>query len=360
MMKKRSRTAFIHGRPAPHPAHTRIAKAVEADLIPVDRLLKYHEQQKSPRLKRYLSWIINALFFPGKRKYHLIMSEGLHFVPILLKLLHLIPRRTKIVALLANEVLWFTKSHRYSPVTTKLNIFALNHYDHLVCIGEWQTSLARQLAPKHQEKIITIQNGVPAEKVEALKSVNPNLQSKNLLFIGNVQGSWRLFYKGMDVMTKAFVTALEKDNTLTFTIIGEWDKENIDYIKNLIPVSFRNHIKFEGKVQNIEKHFSSCGLYFHCANGDSYPTTVLEAMAAGVPALISHYTGTIELVRQVTEELIVPYNEKDIAERISWWFSQPADFRKNVSEKCREIAASSREDELLEGWKRKFSTISGE
>lgn len=358
MTKKK--VAFIHGRPAPHPAHARIAKTVEADFFPVDRFLKYHEKTKSYRIVRYCSWLINALFFPGKKKYSIIISEGLHFVPILLKELHLIPSSSKIVALLANEVLWFTKSGKYSSFTQKMNMYALRKYDYLVCIGEWQTILGKQLLPGKETNIITIQNGVPGEKVANLAKVTPDLNSQNLLFIGNVQGSWRLFYKGIDVMTKAFSIAARNNDRLTFTIVGEWDESNIAFAKNLVPDEHKEKIIFVGKAVNIESYFSSASLYFHCANGDSYPTTVLEAMAAGLPAMISEFTGTRELVKQISQELIVPFDEQIIAERIEWWLRQSIADKTIFSKKCREVASSAKEQDLLADWKIKFKNIENE
>ena len=63
------RIAFIHGRPQGHPIHAEYAKSVAADFYHEDRYLRWHDQPKSLKLKRYVSWVINAILFPKRKKY---------------------------------------------------------------------------------------------------------------------------------------------------------------------------------------------------------------------------------------------------------------------------------------------------
>src|SRR5688572_2055623 len=126
--------AFIHGRPAPHPIHTKFAKSVNADFHLVDFVLRWHDVQVYP-FKRYISWFICAILFPNRRKYSIFMTEGMHFPPAIMKWLSLLRGDQKVVGLLSDEALYFIYSGFYSGTTTKAMTKLLKSYDALICCG---------------------------------------------------------------------------------------------------------------------------------------------------------------------------------------------------------------------------------
>src|SRR5688500_10597688 len=47
-----ARIAFVHGRPGPHPTHTALAKAINAEFMFVDRILRYHDLEDTGKVRR--------------------------------------------------------------------------------------------------------------------------------------------------------------------------------------------------------------------------------------------------------------------------------------------------------------------
>jgi glycosyltransferase involved in cell wall biosynthesis len=86
------------------------------------------------------------------------------------------------------------------------------------------------------------------------------------------------------------------------------------------------------------------------------PNTVVEAMAAGLPALISEWTGTRETVKKVDENLIAPLEPEAIAEKILWYFSLTSAERKKLSERSREVVKENHDErKVIEIFRNKVS-----
>jgi glycosyltransferase involved in cell wall biosynthesis len=351
-----NKVAFIHGRPTPHPIHTKIGKAVNSDFFYVDFKLRWHDRNTNP-FKRYLSWFYCAVSFPRKSKYNVFFSEGLHIPPVIMKVLKLIRKDQKIVALLANEVLYFLSSNYYKKSTEQGTLKVLKKYDALICIGEFQYNLAKKLTEGSGVKVYQIQNGVPAEKYSTLIKLKPSLNSKNILFVANGPSGWRTWYKGLDQMIDAFALAYRKDSSLSFTIIGDWDPLESQNLLKRIPQDISKNVTFVGQTDQFYSYLEGSILYLHCARGDSYPTTVLECMAAGLIPIISTITGTQEVVRQVDSSLIVEPDTQAIADKILWFFSLDKVQIQNYSNLSRTIISKYSEGEALMNFEKVFETM---
>ena len=111
-MKKSPVAAFVHGRPGPHPFHQLLADSVNADSYFVDYLIRWHDLDTS-RAYRYMSIVLSSLWFPRKGQYDVVISEGLHALPALVKIFSLRRRPPKATAIMDNETLHFIKSGFY-------------------------------------------------------------------------------------------------------------------------------------------------------------------------------------------------------------------------------------------------------
>jgi glycosyltransferase involved in cell wall biosynthesis len=99
-----------------------------------------------------------------------------------------------------------------------------------------------------------------------------------------------------------------------------------------------NQIDFVGKSDNLTKYLSKSSLYLHCARGEAFGISVIEAMAAGVPPIVSEWTGAKEVVSQVSDMLIVPLDQDIILQRVKWYFNLPLEKKIELSDKCRKIS----------------------
>lgn len=320
--------------------------------------MRWHDVQGASKPRRYLSWILNALFFPQKRKYAIFLTECIRLPQFLMKVTGLMRPHQKLVTLLADESLYFIDSGRYPDRTVRLMLAFLKKTDALICIGAFQTTLAKKILDKsHHSKIHTIFNGVPGKIYNRLLKVPYQSQSKNVLFVGHAQVEWRIWYKGIDLMIDAFAKAYKKDNKLRFILVGEINCKLLEPVLKSYDDETRAAIVFAGRQLDILEFIKDSALYFHCSRGDAFPTVVLEAMAGGLVPLISTVTGTSEVVGAVDSRLIAPLDSSQIANRIGWFFELAEDAKTALSVKCRRVISEYTEHKALLHFRNTFDEI---
>jgi glycosyltransferase involved in cell wall biosynthesis len=58
-------------------------------------------------------------------------------------------------------------------------------------------------------------------------------------------------------------------------------------------------VKFEQDPARVAEHYRAADVYVHAARADTFPTTVLEALACGTPVVASSVGGIPEQVRSL-------------------------------------------------------------
>ena len=337
------RVAFVHGRPAPHPFHGALARAVEAEFHVVDPLLRWHDRPRT-RGYRYLSWLVNALSFPRPHVYDVILSEGLHVPPVLMRSLGRLRPQQTLVALLDNELLYFLASERYGRMTGRVLLAALRRYDAVICVGSMQTELARQLLGGQGKGplILTVPSALSLERWSAYSRLRPHLTSHRVLFIANGPSGWRGWYKGIDVLFRVMECLVGRCADVRLALVGEWD---VPYLKGVLGSrrDLPQWLDFVGPQADLTAALTDAALYVHLGRGEAFGISVLEAMAAGLPAVVSSLTGAREAVAAVDSRLVVPLEVDRVADTISWYLNDPLSLRQQLSERARAAAAPYQE-----------------
>ena len=333
----KAKVVYITSRGGTHPIHKAYADSINADFQFIDFRLRWHDV-KTSRLKKYLSWVICALSFPNRKKYDIFLVSGQHVMPVLMRLFFRLRKDQKLVCFHANEGLYFTYSEKYPFINRLLIRKILPLYDAHICIGKMQADLLRIVSDDKAKNVYQIFNGVAESKSQVWSALKPNLESKKILFVGNLYAGWRMHYKGIDLMIESVIWLLKNGyEDIEFYLVGEYDENFLSYFNATVPEKLKKNFFLEGK-QDITKYFSLCGLYLHCARGDAFPTTVIEATAAGLPAIVSEWTGTKEIIEKISPALIVSTDSDKLSEAISDYFSQNKIYREEISKKCKEVA----------------------
>jgi glycosyltransferase involved in cell wall biosynthesis len=334
-----TKVAYIYGRPGPHPFHRRLGEAVDAKFVPVDFRLRWHDRE-TWRPYRYLSWATCALSFPGRRDYDIFLTDGPQIPPLILKQLGLLRKNQRVVALMANEMLYFLKAGRYSKRSTRAILYALSRFDALICLGAYQTELAHELLQAHPRRpqILTGQEGIFDKVGAQLQVMTPSLYGHRLLFIGNCHGGWGTFYKGADLLLDAFALAASHVPELTLDIVGHWDQDTQALLRRRLGTT-GNRVQFLGQLSDLRTPLSMSTLYVHLGRGDASPISVVEAMLAGLPALVSDQTGRRDDVARVDSQLVVPLDAAIAADRIRWYLGLDRSEKLRLSERSRQVAA---------------------
>jgi glycosyltransferase involved in cell wall biosynthesis len=348
------RVAYLHGRPGPHPMHERFARAVQSEFQYIDFRMRWQDKDRSV-LYRMASWFICAFTFPHKNKYNIFLVDNLHFMPVIMKMMRLIRKDQKIVAYMGSHTLYFIHANRFSKLNKWLHIQALKRYDAVICEGKMAEELVKNILGPKTPKLYTVYNGIPEEHFPS--NSLPNLQTKNMLFIGHIDSENRSWYKGLDLMMDAFQIALKKNPEITFTIVGDLDKNVLDNILSKYDTKTKKAFHFTGESNRLDEHLKNASLYIHCARGEAFGITILIAMASGVPPIISEWTGAKEVVQQVSKDLIIPLDANILSEKIIWYLNLPVLEKQKLSIKCIEIAGKYTEKNAIDNFKIIFQKL---
>ena len=212
--------------------------------------------------------------------------------------------RFKLLYLLDDEGLYFIKSKYYPFITRLFSRLALKLGDGYLCIGKFQRDLLLEILNEKEPNVHISFNGIEMSRFQLLRKNEPDLNSHNILFIGNGPDGWRIWYKGLDILIKGFKKLVNDFPDSTLTIIGDWDSN----IQNKLLSTFndfqKSRVLFTGPQKNIYNFLKDKSLYVHIARGEAWGISVTEAMAAGIPALVSSLTGAAEIVAKVSGDLI--------------------------------------------------------
>lgn len=348
--------AFIHGRPSGHPTHAKYAKSVGSTFFHEDKILRWQDQDTN-KLRRYTSWILNALFFPKRGKWDVILTECVRIPQLIQKKLGLLKKRQTLIALMSDESLYFTASKKFPRLTQFLMVQFWKSCDALICVGDFQVGLAKQILPQsHHHKIYQTFNGIPSEQMQRFNRVTPALDSRTIVFIGNASAIWRTEYKGLDIMIETIVACLEEVE-ITFKIAGNVPPDIQSHLLKDVPHKRKGNIQFLGKVENLEDLFSEACLYLHTARGEAWGISINEALAAGVPALVSTKTGSKNLVNLVAPNFVVSLEKDEIKNSILDYLAISLCEKEKISKKAKEISKQCTEEDAIANFKSVFFTV---
>lgn len=326
---------YIHGRPSGHPIHDGYAKLINSDFCFSDHKVRWNDVENASKLRRTISWIMSAVQFPKRKMYDIFFSEGVREIILIMKWLGLISKKQKIVALMANENLFLISTKQYSFFANFLMVSFLKKCDALICIGSYQANLAQVILPK--AKIHTIFNGIPTDRMDKLNMINPNLASNKILVITHANSITRMHYKGTDLAFNVFNKLAKVFPHLELHIIGNCSNDVMNYCKKLLGEGIKNKHFFHGE-QNTSKYLTDACLLLQLGRGDSFPTTTIEAAAAGVPVFVTNETGTKEVVNQINPLFVTTLEPSEIFNSVKKYIQFSDADKNNLSNEFKNVS----------------------
>lgn len=359
MSEESNNVLYLHGRPSAHIVHQGLSRTITSDFTYVDEPLKW-QQNRSNFLAIFFCWVVNAFYLRSKKKYNYFLVDNLHITPILYKVFF--PFRSKhqkFIVHLGSHTLYFLHIKKFNFLNLWIHKWALSKYDALICEGKMSSELALNILGKKCPPVFTTFIGPLNERAEVLKNLKPELKEQHLVIIASGPSDFRFFYKGMDLMLTAFSKLFQQNNGFKLTIMGNWDVNVIK--KYLNPhIEIGKNVILESTVTEIEKYaqiINRSSLCIHIARGDAFPTSTLETMAAGLPTLVSEYTGTKQIVEQVDHNFICKLEVDDIVKHVLWYFSNASERRVEQAQKFREVVSTYTESNAKAAYASTFNEI---
>jgi len=288
--------------------------------------------------------------------YDIYLSEGEFFKLVILKSIGRLGRKSKIINLFSDPRLFYLdrkinydlkgqKIRKSSAIKCFILEKLMSRLDGAVCVGRFEESLLKR---HYMGPIERVDVFIEKNFHKKLLALNPKLIEKKVLFIGNGPD---IYYKGVDLLIEV---ARENPN-VKFTVVGGFFENFL--AKNPIP----KNVKFIGKVNmnsdRMSKIIGNNALYVHLGRGEAFGITVLEAMAAGLPCIVSELTGAKEAVGAVNPDLIAPLDKLKVTEKIRRYFEKNLVERKNLSERFKNKSKFYGEQKQLLNFRNRFEIL---
>ena len=317
--------AFVHLSNGGHWAHKNFVSDLKAKEITVPELSKVNS-----RGLRYLN-IYKT--FSGMKKplkgFNAIIFEDLALVGLLYS--GAVNNKTKIIVIVASEWPYLIFNGFVSRPKLLLYKMLIKKVDLFIAVSNMQRDFLIKLGVKPEK--IKVVYPAPNEKVrKELLKIKPNLKSRNIIFVGNIRLRFGNFdLKGVDLLVKAFKEAKKKIRNLKLFIVGG-NNESI-----VSQYSIAEDIIFTGSVKSIADYLKKAALYVHLGRGDAMPISVTEALTAGLPVIVSEYTGSKEFVNKINPKFVLPLDYNKVAKEIVDYFNLSYAEKLRLSKKARAI-----------------------
>jgi glycosyltransferase involved in cell wall biosynthesis len=252
------------------------------------------------------------------------------------------------------------KSGFYPEGTADRILNLLRRFDAIVCVGNFQYDLAKEMLGQgnaaKEPSLYKVHSSIRSDRINEYSDINPALFSEKLLFIGNGPSGWRSYYKGIDLLLDALQIVMTQRPGVTLTVVGEWESEHINRLMSSRP-ELEGLVDFVGKVSELRPFLESASLYVHPARGEAFGISIIEAMCAGVPCIVSDQTGAKEAVGRVDEQFVIPVDTEKTAKQIFRYFEMTTDERMAISKQSREIAREYTEERAIADFQRAIQEI---
>jgi len=146
--------------------------------------------------------------------------------------------------------------------------------------------------------------------------------------------------KRLDLVLKGISGVVEKEkgnSNLKLLVVGRGDVKRFEGLARDLEISER--VIFTGVTREVEKYYLSSDIFTMPSKFDTFGLVVLEAMAAGLPVIITHSVGARDLVEPEVNGFILSQDPSvsEMTESLS--FLMKSENRLQMGENGRRIAA---------------------
>ena len=166
--------------------------------------------------------------------------------------------------------------------------YTLDKANKVICVSETEAEMMRKRFAI-ADKVVTIYNGVNADKIQSAQPYK--FDGKLILYVGRLER-----YKNIQLVVEAFAHLPKR---FVFYIVGEGPyKSRLEALIHHYCLSER--VKLLGACPDKELYrcMRTSALLVNLSEIEAFGITVLEALAAGAPALVNETLGLGELARR--------------------------------------------------------------
>jgi len=189
-----------------------------------------------------------------------------------------------------------------------MTLYTLDRSDLLLCDSGAVRDKVQRISDYPEERIIQFPWGIDLCRFDHR---DDSLGLKNLKdwedsFIVLSTRTWEKIY-GIDILIKAFQMAYVKNHRLRLILLGEGSLsskiESFIYFNDLNNVVYRPGMV---SYDQISEYYRAVDLYMSCAHSDGTSISLLEALASGLPAIVTDLQGNREWIQHGKNGWLAP------------------------------------------------------
>lgn len=191
---------------------------------------------------------------------------------------------------------------------------------------------------KKSEKFVTIYNGIDFMRFNSQDKTNPECDYQNdkevflMVSVGRIEP-----LKGQHYIIEACGMLKDVIKKFNLLIIGDvTDRAYMEKCKKIAQdYGIQDRVKYIPYQNDVEKILSAASVFISTSLSEAFPRSIIEAMAAGIPVIVTDVGGCTEAVEnEISGYVIPPANAKALAEKITQLY-QNKDLRRKIIEKAR-------------------------
>ena len=321
-LKQPNKFSIIYLYSDNHHNHKKYGLGVGGVPLAIDHRFKW--VHKKGLIRRIVGMIISIFSIPSD--YDIYLIESYYPFAVLARKLGLLNRKAMLINIAADPSYYNIYFKRTDFRLRKILVYLMRGVDGYLSGSKMIDQFIEGIVGK--VPIGVFPNFVEHDKCELLNDNQPDLKSRNILFIGKGDD---YFYKGLDVLTKSFKLVQAQMPDTKLIVIGNWSHSIQKKIggKN---IEFTGFIDFN---KTGKSYFRNAALYLHFGRGDTFAVVVTEAMIAGLPSMVSEWTGSKDVVEKINPDFVLPLDEKRIAKKILEYFHYPLEKKETLSQQFR-------------------------
>lgn len=225
----------------------------------------------------------------------------------------------------------FTRRVDFPVSKNPLNLLKYRYPDSIVAISDF---IKHQLMNLGFENITRIYSAVDLNRFR----FKENMKENNRINVGMI-GAFDLKHKDFITFVRSASLVIQKKNRqkeIKFLTAGT-GRDEAKIRKTIKSLKVEDDVKIKGFVPDIEEFISSLDILVHTVNFEGLGTSILQAMAAGIPVIATDVGGIPELIEDGENGYLVEKNNPaDVSEKILR-LVEDVELRKRFRIKGREI-----------------------
>lgn len=219
--------------------------------------------------------------------------------------------------------------------------YALKHSDMLVCDCDAVRARVQTLVPYAEERITQFPWGVDLERFVPGED-SPHLREQlgwEEAFIVLSTRSWEQLY-GIDVLLEAFRRAYLENDRFRLVMLGGGSLAH-EVQRYVYENGLGDAVSQPGRIPHgkLPDYFRAADLYVSCSRSDGTSVSLLEAMATGLPVVVTDGPGNREWVTAGSNGWLAPSGESEMfAQFMLLAAKMEATERNRISETNRHVA----------------------